>query len=125
MYQETYDFEKKLVLMKHPNRHNPNVGPVLEIFDFNTGIHYNISTGKSGTECKTTILTAKDWLGAKDGNHHIRLKTTQELFNTPQRNGSTPLVYKGSGSVRDIAADIWVGKATGVDRKNKSYEVQS
>lgn len=125
--QEVYDFEKKLVLLKHPNWYNAKAGPVVQIFDFNTGFHYNISTGISGPACKVVILTDKtdSWFGASDGNHHIRLKTTQELFNTPQTNGSTPLVYKGSASVRGIATDIWVGKASGVSRRtNQSYEVK-
>ena len=58
------------------------------------------------------------------GHHHIRMKTTQELFNIPQRNGSSPLIYKGTASVRGISADIWVGKFLRRNTKtNKSHEV--
>lgn len=113
--------------MKYPNWYNPNGGPVLTIHDFNTGIIYNISSGKSGAVCKTSFETLKNdrWFAVDSGHHHIRMKTTQELFNVPQRNGSSPLIYKGTASVRGINADIWVGRATRMNRKtNKSYEVK-
>ena len=112
--------------MKHPNRFNPNSGPVLTIHDFNTGIIYNISSNKSGTVCKASFETHNDrWFAADSGHHHIRMRTTQELFNIPQRNGSSPLVYKGTASVRGIDADIWVGKFIAMNRKtNKSREVE-
>ena len=64
------------------------------------------------------------WFAVDSEHHRIRMKTTQELFNVPQRNGSSPLVYKGTTSLRGINADIWVGKAMLMKRKtNESYEV--
>lgn len=115
-------------MLKLPNWYNSIGGPVILIHDFNTGIRYNISTGKSGTVCAASLLTAKNadnWFAADAGHHHIRMKTTHDLFNTPQRNGSSPLVYKGSASVRGINADIWVGKTLMKDRTtNESHEVK-
>ena len=111
-------------MLKYPNWFN--TGPVLRIYDFNTGIIYNISSGKTGTVCKASYETLNNdsWIAADSKHHHIRMKTTQELFNVPQRNGSSPLVYKGTASVRGISAEVWVGKAKAKNRKtNKSYEV--
>lgn len=93
------------------------------IHDFNTGIGYNISGGQSGSVCELFNLTLKEWDSADDGNHHIRMKTTHELFNTPRINGSSPLVYKGTASVRGISADIWVGKGVRKSRRlNRTVE---
>jgi len=126
LQQEVYDFEKKLVLVTYPNQFYPNVDPVLIIHDFNTGIIYNISSGKTGTVCNTSFETLNNdkWFAEESEHHHIRMKTTQELFNIPRRNGSSPLVYKGTASVRGINTDIWVGKTMIMNRKtNKSHEV--
>ena len=122
--QEVYDFEKKIFLLESPSW--LNTGTVLTIYDFNTGIFYKILSGKTGTVCKTAYETLNNSRGivVDSKHHHIRMKTTQELFSVPQRNGSSPLVYKGTASVRGISADIWVGKAKGMSRKtNKSSEV--
>ena len=118
--------EKNLAMFKYSNWRSPGLGPVILIHDFNTGIGYNISSGHPGAECKPFNLTLaglpKIWEGIDDGNHHIRMKTTQELFSTPRTNGSSTLVYKGSASVRGISADIWVGK-TVMKRGNVTFEV--
>ena len=112
--------------MTYPNQFYPNVGPMLTIHDFNTGIIYNISSGKTGTVCNTSFETLNNdkWFAEYNEHHRIRMKTTQELFNVPQRNGSSPLVYKGTASVRGINADVWIGETMAMNRKtNKSYEV--
>ncbi|XP_022783537.1 uncharacterized protein LOC111324282 [Stylophora pistillata] len=123
-WQEIYDLEKKLFLLKHPNWFSH--GQVVTVHDFNTGISYNISTGKSGPVCKISALSSLIHAVDvhSDGHHHIRMKTTHELFNTPQRNGSSPLIYKGSTTVRGIDVDIWVGKGMIKNRTtNESTEV--
>ena len=125
IWQEIYDFEKKLTLLKHSNYWNPSKGPVMLIHDFNTGIGYNISSGHLGADvCRPFNLTLTDWDASEDENHHIRMKTTHELFNTPKTNGSSALVYKGTASVRGISADIWVGKGVRKSRRqNRTIEV--
>lgn len=123
-WQEIYDFEKKLTLLKHSNYWNPSGGPVMLIHDFNTGIGYNISSGHLGADvCRPFNLTLTEWDASEDENHHIRMKTTHELFNTPKTNGSSALVYKGTASVRGISADIWVGKGVRKSRRqNRTIE---
>ena len=95
------------------------------IHDFNTGIGYNISSGHLGAAvCKPFNLTLREWDATEDENHHSRMKTTHELFNTPKTNGSSALVYKGTASVRGISADIWVGKGVMKSRGlNRTIEV--
>ena len=114
--------EKRLTMFKYPNRWHPSGAPEILIHDFNTGISYNISGGQYGTSCRLFNLTLREMDATDDGSHHIRMKTTQELFNTPHTNGSSSLVYKGSTTVRGISADIWVGKAVW-KWKNRTFEV--
>ena len=108
-------------MAKYPNWFSSH-GQVVTIHDFNTGISYNISTGKTGPVCNISALSSLTgtWDVYRDGHHHIRMKTTHQLFNTPQRNGSSPLIYKGSSTVRGIDVDIWVGK--GMIKKRTSNE---
>ncbi|KAK2573111.1 hypothetical protein P5673_002147 [Acropora cervicornis] len=121
--QETYDVGKKLVAVMHPNYWKPKTGAILTIEDFNTGIGYNITNFLGSSTCSLYNITQRSMGTAEDENHHIRMKTTQELFGgSPGKNGSSMLVYKGSASVRGINADIWMGKRV-FKRNNKSHEV--
>lgn len=121
-WQETYDVGKKLVAVMHPNYWKPKTGAILTIKDFNTGIGYNITNYLGSSTCSLYNITQRSMEAAEDENHHIRMKTTQELFEgSPGKNGSSMLVYKGSASVRGINADIWMGKRV-FKRNNKSRE---
>lgn len=107
----------------HPNYWKPKTGAILTIEDFNTGIGYNITNYLGSSTCSLYNITQRSMGAAEDENHHIRMKTTQELFGgSPGKNGSSMLVYKGSASVRGINADIWMGKRV-FERNNKSHEV--
>ena len=107
----------------YPNFRKPKTGAILRIEDFNTGIGYNITNYLGEATCSLYNLTQRSMGAAEDENHHIRMKTTQELFEiSPGKNGSSMLVYKGSASVRGINADIWIGKRI-FKRHNKSDEV--
>ena len=126
-HQEVYDFEKKLVMVKGSNWWNPNLGPVVQIHDFNTGIGYNMSTPNKQNQhgCHLFNITDKTWDATDAGNHHIRMKTTQELFNSQNGNQTATIVYKGVSSIREIEADVWVsnGISCRLERNNKSQEV--
>lgn len=107
----------------HPNYWKPKTGAIRTIEDFNTGIGYNITNYLGSSTCSLYNITQRSMGAAEDENHHIRMKTTQELFGgSPGKNGSSMLVYKGSASVRGINADIWMGKRV-FKRNNKSHEV--
>ena len=107
----------------HPNYWKPKTGAILTIEDFNTGIGYNITNYLGISSCSLYNITQRSMGAVKDENHHIRMKTTQELFGgSPGKNGSSKLVYKGSASVRGINADIWTGKRV-FKQHNKSHEV--
>lgn len=124
--RETYDLENKLAVFMHPNWWNPTSGTDLVIHDFNTGIGYNISGYHGRAMCSLFNLTKApmNWDVTEDESHHIRMKTTQEIFEGSGKNGSSRLMYKGLASVRGIIADIWTGKMS-FQRHNKTYEVVS
>ena len=114
---------KKLVAVTHLNFWKPKTGVILSIEDFNTGIGYNITNYLGNATCSLYNITQRSMGATEEKNHHLRMKTTQELFEgSPGKNGSSLLVYKGSASVRGINADIWTGKRV-FKRHNKSREV--
>lgn len=117
--------ENKLAMFKHPDWWNPSFGPLTLIHDFNRGIGYNISRHHTGATCSLFNLTVKNWDVTLDESHHIRMKTAQELFySSTLTNGSSPLMYKGSASVRGVNADIWVWKST-LKMRNKTRQVKT
>lgn len=112
-------------MFKHPDWWNPSFGPLTLIHDFNRGIGYNISRHHTGATCSLFNLTVKNWDVTLDESHHIRMKTAQELFySSALTNGSSPLMYKGSASVRGVNADIWVWKST-LKMRNKTRQVKT